>query len=362
MSTCIKVECAWARVCIRETKNLCSIKKAFSEGNAKFGSRVLQERYKLYCENFNGYSKFDISQYEFNRVSKKIDEQIVNWRRKEDKQLYLSRFSMGNWSDQGKIMTREARKSHSLRNCKACQLYNSHYQATYPLKKMCMSGKRGPLSNIAVDAKNNTLIPEGSKATKKQLKFVGQTIYSTYNDKCKEHFSKTLSEVLVLVPEANLEMKLSPTEKRKEKRDKLRQVKTDIEKRVLKENDTGVHLNLRESYSARQRRRLTQSFETPEQARERVNKMSTNRKERSHIPALENIVGSIGQLLIDINLWPHGQVNWSEKARTYNIRYKGQDSTPPNGGQILKTLLQNTPGIDMANFEKLPNQDVQKGI
>lgn len=51
-------------------------------------------------------------------------------------------------------------------------------------------------------------------------------------------------------------------------------MKKDIENNTFKENDTGVHLSLADSYSARQRRRLAQSFESPEQARERVFKTS----------------------------------------------------------------------------------------
>lgn len=213
----VKVECAWARVAIRETINKCSIKRAHNEGKTKFGARIRHERNRLYCENFKDYAKFNLTLYEFNRVSKKIDEQIANWRNKKDKELYLSHFSTENWSDQGKRMTSETRKGHSITNCKACQLYNSQYQAIYPMKKMCMSGKRGPLTNIVDDSKNHTLLPEGLKATKKQLKSVGLTIYSTYNEKCKENFRKTLSELLVFVPEAGLERKLSPAEKKKRK-------------------------------------------------------------------------------------------------------------------------------------------------
>jgi len=43
---------------------------------------------------------------------------------------------------------------------------------------------------------------------------LGQVIYSTYNEKCKENFGRSLSDILLLVPEAGLEKKLSPVEKR----------------------------------------------------------------------------------------------------------------------------------------------------
>ena len=116
----LKVECAWARVCIRKTKELCSsLKKAPGEGSAKFGARVLTERHKLYSEHFKEYPQFTISQYDFNRVSKVIDEKISFWRNKDDKGTYLSTFSMANWNE-GRTLTKEMKKAHSLTNCKAC--------------------------------------------------------------------------------------------------------------------------------------------------------------------------------------------------------------------------------------------------
>ena len=106
---------------------------------------------------------------------------------------------------------------HSLSTCKACSQLNSHPQATFPLSKMCMTVRRGPLSEIQADAKKHTAQPapqKPPKATDKQLKMVRQVIYSTYDEKCKENFGKPLSKILVLVPESGLDRKLSPVEKK----------------------------------------------------------------------------------------------------------------------------------------------------
>ena len=71
----LKAECGWARVCIRQTKELClNLKKSPSEGSAKFGARVLAERHKLYTEHFKEYPQFALGQYDFNRVCKTIDD------------------------------------------------------------------------------------------------------------------------------------------------------------------------------------------------------------------------------------------------------------------------------------------------
>ena len=55
----LKAECDWARVCIRQTRQMCShIKKSPDEAAAKFGARTLAERYKLYSERFKEYARF----------------------------------------------------------------------------------------------------------------------------------------------------------------------------------------------------------------------------------------------------------------------------------------------------------------
>ena len=349
---CFKAECAWARVCIRQTKKLCSnLKKSPAEGSAKFGARVLAERHKLYSEHFKEYPQFALSQYDFNRVCKTIDEKIGSWRHKGDKEIYLSTFSVANWS-KGNNITKEMKKAHSLSNCKPCTLLNSNLQATFPGGKKGMGVKKGPLTEIQADAKKHTpqhTAQKGPKVTNKQLKMVGQVIYSMYDEKCKENFGKSLSDILILVPEAGLERKLSPVEKRKLKRDQQRQMKTDTESNMNK-NDTEEHLSSRQSYRARQHHRLAQSFETIAQATERARTTPPKVKERSHGPATDNIIGDLDQLLTDVKSWPNGTINWSEKARMYNIRTKDQDTTPPNGGQMIKSFLQ-WKEVNLARFE-----------
>ena len=49
--------------------------------------------------------------------------------------------------------------------------------------------------------------------------------------------------------------------------------------------------------------------------------------------------GKLDQLLADLESWPDGPPNWSEKARMYNIKTKGSDSTPGNKGQLVKAFL-----------------------
>ena len=43
----LKVEYAWARVCVIESKELCSIQMNPGEGSSKFRARVSDERYRI---------------------------------------------------------------------------------------------------------------------------------------------------------------------------------------------------------------------------------------------------------------------------------------------------------------------------
>lgn len=57
-----------------------------------------------------------------------------------------------------------------------------------------------------------------------------------------------------------------------------------------------------------------------------MEKKSGNEKRRSHIPAIIN--GDLEKLLEDIPNCPHEPVNWSEKARIYNIHGASSDTLP----------------------------------
>ena len=77
---------------------MCSnMKKSPDEGSAKFGATILAERHKLYSEHFKEYPQLSLSQYEFNRVSKVIDDKVRNWRHRGDKETYLSTFPVARW-------------------------------------------------------------------------------------------------------------------------------------------------------------------------------------------------------------------------------------------------------------------------
>ena len=104
------------------------------EGCTRFGGRVLAERYNAYYQHFKDYPLFFMDQKQFSRVAKILDSKFGTWRNKADKQAYLTRFSPSNWAE-GKIITKEGKRNHSLSNCTTCQKFNWAYQGTLPYSK-----------------------------------------------------------------------------------------------------------------------------------------------------------------------------------------------------------------------------------
>ena len=172
-------------------------------------------------------------------------------------------------------------------------------------------------------------------------------IFSTYEKTCKENLGKSFSEVLLAVPQLNLQKKQSPNERKKQRLEKQREFKTHVEA-VWKENDVDSHLAQRASLASREKQRIYQSFETVQQAKTRLEKTPPGMKERSHIP--KEVIGNTEQLLEDVKNWPHEPVCWSAKAKEYQIRGHTSGTTPTNGGQIIKEFLKSN-GIDTTPFE-----------
>lgn len=201
------------------------------------------------------------------------------------------------------------------------------------------------------DLKNTsaTHIPKKSQPTKGELKALGEMIVSTYDKTCKENLGKPFSEVLLAAPQLNLQEKPSAYEKKKQRLKTQRQFKASVED-MWSQTDADAHLAQRTSLAARAKQRAYQSFETLQEAKVRQEKTPPGMNERSHIP--KEITGDREQVLKDVARWPHEPVSWSAKAKQYNIRGKANETTPLNGGQILKEFLKSK-GVDINPFEKL---------
>lgn len=105
----LKIDCAWARVFLRETKSLSKTERIPGEGNTKFAARLLQDRFKIFNEHFQEYPGLHIKREDFMRHYRTIDEKFYNWRSKTEKEAYLTAFSSMNWNE-GKVISKEGKK------------------------------------------------------------------------------------------------------------------------------------------------------------------------------------------------------------------------------------------------------------
>ena len=243
---------------------------------------------------------------------------------------------------------------HTCKLCKYCADYHTIIQSTFPTKKknQVSKSKHKPLASIKSQAKAFTTVTT-IKPLKRELKDIGEAIYKTFDEACKENLGCSFTDVLLTVPSkmTGLQQRISPAEKKERKRDEQRKVKTSIES-VWKNTDTDSHLALRQSFSARQQQRLSTYFETTDQAEDRIRKTPPEKlMNKSHVPSPSTIEGEFDRLKEDMESWPREEVNWSEKAREYKIRRSSDQATPPNAGQILKEYLKSQE-IDTSQFEK----------
>ena len=106
------------------------------------------------------------------------------------------------------------------------------------------------------------------------MKRLGQDIVTQLDPACREITGKSLADVLQATSQAGVSKKKTQSEKKKENRDKLREVKTAIQTEIrTKDNDLLFQNRL--SFRKYNSIRMTESFETPEQATSRSNSAIT---------------------------------------------------------------------------------------
>lgn len=83
-----------------------------------------------------------------------------------------------------------------------------------------------------------------------------------------------------------------------------------------------------QSLASYKRMQLSQSFENPQQTRQRA--QTSLRKQRKHLPKFDNVTWDKEGLLWRLPNWPSEQkINWSQIGREFNIPGK-------NMGQVVK--------------------------
>ena len=113
----------------------------------------------------------------------------------------------------------------------------------------------------------------------------------------------------------------------------------------LKENDAISVLAEGQSIAAYKRMRMSQSFETPEQKRERAKAAPS--APRKHSPNFEQVQWDKEGLLQRLRNWPEGErVNWTQLANEFNI-------PGSNRGQTVKEFATEN-SIDSNQLDQRP--------
>ena len=119
------------------------------------------------------------------------------------------------------------RISTAFKNCRCCKSFHASVSETFPESKQNQHKYKGPFSDINNTSRHH--VPKKAQPTKGELIAVGQMIFSTCEKTCKENLGKPFSEVLLAVPELNLQEKQSPYKKKKQRLKSQRQSKASVE-------------------------------------------------------------------------------------------------------------------------------------
>ncbi len=269
------------------------------------------------------YRQQGTNQSRFDKHCKVIVEIFKKrWNPHETKKSYLEHFSINNW----RSLSQRQKEKHTITTCKGCTEKHLEQQLCFPIKDQ---------PTLKTELSKIKLTPHLSK--KQTTRKVLAELDNVYQEKFDCSFTESIPKDC---PRAGLEKKRTGQEKKKEKRQILRQCKTHMEAQFTSQDADTV---LEEGLSLRkyQQLRLAQSFETPQQKQTRAQK--GNPKKKSHSPNFANVTWDKNGLLAESRTLEGHRVNWMALGRKYGIPGK-------NAGQVVKEYLQSQ-GIDTSSID-----------
>ena len=166
---------------------------------------------------------------------------------------------------------------------------------------------------------------------------------SKLNEQFCHTFKQSFSSIITNIPDSHIIMKPTKSEKKKKKRQVLRNAAKCLEGQW---HETVVErgLGIRQSFQSRSRERIVRSFERIEakgliEKKDHVGdatKMNWNKED--FLKDVENLEFSLTE------------VNWSDMARKYEV-IDGSGELAKNGGQIIKEYARSS-GIDVDSISK----------
>lgn len=149
------------------------------------------------------------------------------------------------------------------------------------------------------------------KPTLKAIKQAATKIYEDINGPFQEIFGMSFAKAQTKTPELCLQEKKSQAELRKQRREKLRTEKKQIEEQ-WSNRDCDTMLATRQTYRQRQEQRLALFFETPEDAENRCAKWKSLEdqgllKRKRHSPKPEDLQFDKDGLLQEVKKMKDGE-------------------------------------------------------
>ena len=212
--------------------------------------------------NKDGTSQFDRD------CAKVLDAFKSKWPRgfTVDRKLYLEKFSAAKWSE----LPNAEKNMHTLSRCDKCTELHYSYQRAFPLKPVY---EHTSLSLVQLD--REALHRQGVK------KFTTKVL-SEINNIYHEEVGTSFCEAVTLDKTSGLKKKKTAYEKKRENRAAQRKYTKQVNE-IFAQNAAISLLSEGESKAKYHRKRLAQSFQTPEKSQPPCKKRNT------HSPNFENI-------------------------------------------------------------------------
>ena len=249
-----KFNCGFARVAVRELTPASVKERDYTKRKQEFERLFNGQTYNLPQAFFK---KRKCRESLFDDWSAKIISAFSKrWESQDLRKEYMTTLSIATW----KAMTPEEREEHTLSECKQCYTLYPHLQLTFPLKPVFIP----PLQQSLQDEIKRSLLPSKTPAQK-----LGQIIQGGLEPLCKSVTGKSFCNVMDATTTINLEKKPTPAEKKKRQRETLRGVERKLEHR-FEQRDFDLVMQNRLSFNKYNQIRLATSFETTDDARQRV--------------------------------------------------------------------------------------------
>jgi len=178
---------------------------------------IVQEYSTHFTETPNLTLTCSVASKKFPPIARKFSDR---WNPSETKHHFLSTFTIPEWN----TLAPEEKANHTLRDCQVCQTKYQHLSMAFP--GMSKKPLRPPQITFS----------QGDFSTPQQF---GSKLLSEANSLTKHTFNKPITDVIEETPKSNLIKKPTSSQRLKQKRNILREIKQSIQNEM---DDKQSHL------------------------------------------------------------------------------------------------------------------------